>query len=267
MILLLDAAMGTALLERLPQSSHAERTRAARHAPELVTSIHREHLEAGARVLTTHTFGAHTFDDDELVELSTRAVALLQSLRTGVDATLKIAGSIGPLPRSVAASAQERTRRYAALTRALARAGVDVLRIETMTGWDDARLAVQACSGLSLPVWLGLACGADGRLLGGEPLAPPGDLDARVALWIVQCTERSGLAPALRELGDGRRRLGLAPSTGRTTTRGFVPDAEDELELARHVVSLATGRTDVDVVGGCCGTTARYLATLRDELG
>src|SRR5664279_4014253 len=58
--LLLDGAMGTLLYSRgVPQRQCLDELVLTR--PELVSTIHREYIEAGADVIETNTFGANRF--------------------------------------------------------------------------------------------------------------------------------------------------------------------------------------------------------------
>jgi len=247
--IVLDGAMGTAL--------------AGRDSPERVIAIHRDAVHAGAQIVTTHSF---VIDTDSL-ERADLAVGWAQA---GIDAArgaradagrVKIAGSIGALGRR---SADASPRAYGRLARALVDSGAEIVFVETLIDADDARAAVEGIAGeVAAPLWISVACGPDGHILGRGAL--PELLIEGVDALVVGCTEHVGLDAALARLPRGACWRGVQPSTGLTIDGRFTPDGADEPTVARTAVDLARSRS-LELVGGCCGTSARYVRAVADQL-
>ncbi|MEM6991217.1 MAG: homocysteine S-methyltransferase family protein [Myxococcota bacterium] len=270
----LDGAMGTELSRRgvtlqAPRWSAA----ALEGAPSVVRDVHRDYVQGGAQVITTNTFSLDSADT-AAIEC---AVALA---REGIAASdrsdrerVRIAGSIGALGRRMRPPPVEHRHdidgpgtMYGMLARELVRQGCDLLFVETVIDASDAAVAVAAIDGaqLNVPLWLSVACGADGSLLGvGELDALPSD---RVDALLVACTEGTAVAEAMAALPPaftGWR--GIAPSTGKIKDGRFDAEGTEPASLEREVAAIrATER--IDIVGGCCGTTPAFIATLASRV-
>lgn len=284
---LLDGAMGTELERRGARmdaplwSAHA-----LIEAPAVVREIHRDYLRAGAQVITTNTFRTHARNlaagglADRADEWTALAVRLAIEARAEVAAAdpaargARIAGSISPLEdcfRPADSPGSRAGPEHRRMAEALAGAGCDVLLVETMGRVDEAAAACEAAQGLGPPVWLGVVCRADGRLLAGEPLADlvAGLSGLKVQALLVNCTELGYLdaaIPALVAAADGTDLvLGTYPHTGRQTAAGFETHALDGEAFAQAVAGWCR-RAPLTLVGSCCGSTPAWTAALARAL-
>lgn len=274
MSVILDGAMGTELVRRgfelrAPNWSAA----ALSEAPEMVRGVHRDSARAGAQVITSNTFSVDNVDPELVataVDLVRSGIEDAQDERSDGD-RVRIAGSIGALARRVTRDDGEPqwaeiAAMYAGQARCLVNAGCDLLFVETIIDVEDAKVAVDAISAerLQCPVWISVACQAAGALLGvGDATDLP---VAGVDAIIIACSEGAGLGPALGGLPPtfaGWR--GVAPSTALTRDGTFTPDAAPPDALLAQVVT-ANNAHGLDVVGGCCGTTPRWLRALAGKV-
>lgn len=147
--LLFDGAMGSLLYERgvfLTNCFEAVNL----SQPELVRQIHQEYLQAGARVLTTNTFGANAYRlarhglADKADEINRAGVRLAIEVAGG---GAFVAGSVGPTGLGLEALAGEEGPRAEAALRAhlevLLDAGVDVVCLETFYVLAELEMAVR----------------------------------------------------------------------------------------------------------------------------
>ncbi|MBV1859180.1 MAG: homocysteine S-methyltransferase family protein [Nannocystaceae bacterium] len=245
---LLDGAMGTELVRRgfelrAPQWG----ARAIGDAPALVAAIHADYAAAGAEALVTASFGLNA----QHASLAAASVGLARKAAPD----LPCVGSIGPADPSQ--NITERRAHYTALGRALAEGGATALFAETQTSLAGARLAAESLRPLGVPVWVGLACGPEGKSLAGDPLHA--SLEADVVF--VGCTEHTGLLPALHSLAPHNGVLAVRPSLASTTPEGFDPTGATQ-EVVIDAIERCLTRFELAYVGGCCGTTPGFTAAL-----
>ncbi len=249
---LLDGAMGTELARRgFELRAPLWGARAIADAPEMVVAIHAEYAAAGAEILVTASFGL----DAQHAALAATSVGLARQ----AGPHLPCAGSIGPADPS--RTLAERREHYTALGSALQAAGATAMFAETQTSLAGARLAAACLRPLGLPVWVALACGADGRSLAADALDAPVGAD----VVFVGCTEHAGLLPALRSLAPHNPVLAVRPSLALTTADGFDPAGASEPDVIEAIVRCRE-QFDLAYVGGCCGTTPKFTAALAQAL-
>ena len=273
--LVLDAALGTELLRRgADLSSPLWSARALLDRPDLVAAIHRENAEAGADVLTIASFRLHARNIRESScslsqrELLAMAVTLARRSNAPTHPSKKIfkdiaiAGSLAPLedcyqPDRVPSEA-EISSEHAEMASALARAGVDLILVETMNTIREALAAARGAAATGLPVIVSCVTDGAGRLLSGEPiedfaralLALPRPPDALG----INCVAASALGPDLAHLA---RAASGAPLVAYGNTFSEAVSPQDYAALAGGWTALGAR-----IVGGCCGTTAAHTRAL-----
>ena len=177
--LLLDGAMGTQLQQYNPApGERLERWNIS--APERIQRVHRSYLDAGARVLYTHTFGASHWklgSNDASREIIGQALhnarlARESFLRENPNENIYIALDVGPsgeLLRPIGTlDFEDAIQGFAAVIRAGYEAGADLIAIETMTDLYEMKAAIVAAREMcDLPIIATIASMDDGRLLTG----------------------------------------------------------------------------------------------------
>ncbi|MFI5180891.1 MAG: homocysteine S-methyltransferase family protein [Thermoanaerobaculia bacterium] len=285
--LLLDAAMGTELARRGADTRPPLwSARALRDDPGLVRAIHAENVAAGAHVLTANTFRLHSrnrererpgiFLEGERNPGSGPLIALAVALARDAAAgrLVWVAGSLAPLEDcyrpdlvpSDAALAGE----HQEMAEALAKAGCDLILVETMNAIRELVAATKAAVGTGLPVVASMVTDGRGHLLSGESVAEAG----RALVALVPRPDVVGVnCVPVRVIGVDLARLRAAAhdiplcvyaNTGRALdeAKGLFTDPVTPEDYARLAAGwLAAGR--VARVGGCCGTTAAHTAALR----
>ncbi|MBV9326082.1 MAG: bifunctional homocysteine S-methyltransferase/methylenetetrahydrofolate reductase [Chloroflexi bacterium] len=273
-VLVCDGAMGTMLhaggvsLDRsLPELNLSH--------PELVRSIHRAYIAAGADIIETNTFGASRLRlarhglGDQAAELNRAGARLAREARDEASrkAGLLVAGSISPVtPAGLGhrLAARELRDAFREQIEALYDGGVDLLLFETFGSLAELVEAIGVAQALgSVPVVAQMTFVEDGRSLGGDSPEEVATALANlgVAALGANCTlGPQGLLDVLAELARWTNLpLTAQPNAGPPTlTDGrFQYTASDPAYFgrqARRFVEL--GAT---LVGGCCGTTPAHI--------
>lgn len=276
-VLILDGAMGTMLQERglKPGQSPEELNLTM---PQVVASVHRDYIEAGADIIITNTFGgtrfklAHYGLEDRLVEINARAVEIARSEARG---RAYVGASIGPTGQFVEplgeVSFDDMKNAFRDQAQALVDAGADLISLETFLDIKECRAAVIAIREVSasIPVIAMLTFDDNGRsVLGTSPEAAAITLTAAGAdivgsncglgvdgIYDILCRMRkvTGL-PLISQANAGLPQL----IDGKT----IFPGTPDEM-TAYHERMIGLG---VRVIGGCCGTTPAHIRAMKAAL-
>src|SRR5438874_7364866 len=272
-ILVCDGAMGTMLhaggvsLDRsLPELSVSH--------PDLVRSIHRAYIAAGADVIETNTFGASRLRlarfglESRTAELNRAGVRLAREAQSqAAHAALLVAGSVSPAtPAGLGHRVAVRELRdaFREQIEALFDAGIDLLLFETFGSLTELVQAVSVARSLSpVPVVAQMTFVEDGRTLGGDsPEEVATTLsELGVAALGANCTlGPQGLLDVLVELARYTALpLTAQPNAGPPTLVDghFQYTAADPGYFARHARRFV--ELGATLVGGCCGTTPAHI--------
>jgi S-methylmethionine-dependent homocysteine/selenocysteine methylase len=265
----LDGPVGTELTRRgvdLPPPAWS--ALALDTCPELVATIHREYVAAGARVHTANTFRTkRRCVGARWEELARRAVGLLRDAAPG----LPIAGSIAPLEdcyRPDLSPGADSAAEHRELAQLLAAEGVDLLLCETFAHPLEAAVAVEEAANTGVETWVALTAGP-----GGDLLTPAGMREAALACVragaravLVNCTPASQTLPFVRAIADLGVPFGAYANAGAASEGlGWGADATAGAEayVAHARRWMETGAT---LVGGCCGTGPQHVRALARAL-
>jgi len=277
--LILDAATGTVLAQSgIETGSPLFSGLAPLANDDLLGRIHREHVEAGAQIVTTCTFrttrrafGAAGRPDGEWRHA---AVAAVRIAREAAGDRALVAGSIAPLEDcwrpDLAPSGSVALAEHVLLATELASAGVDVLWLETFGSLGELRAAARAAGEAGAMHGVGFAASLttreDGALLSGEPLndAVTCLRNRGAAVISVNCVPAWFVDRALDRLltSAGGTPVGVYASLARAEpAQPWQGDAylepDDYAQLAAGWVNRG-----VSLIGACCGSTAEHIAAL-----
>lgn len=263
--LLADGGMGTGLMALGLTLGECPELWNVFH-PDRVLAMHRGFIEAGSDLVLTNSFGGNAKRlathgaEDRLAELNTAAVRIARKAAAEAGRPVLVAGCIGPLdvpPKELAEAS------FAAQATALARAGADVLWIETMGAAEELEAAVQAAARTGLEVCATMSFHAQGRTASG--LTPTDSIALAHALPLAAFGANCGDGPAgtlasIKELAAAARPGDVLIAKGNSGIRAPASPGQ----MAEHAtLARALGAR---IIGGCCGTTAAHLAAMRRAL-
>ena len=275
--LLLDGAMGTLLYSRgIPQRASLDEL--VDTHPDLIGTIHREYILAGADAIETNSFGANRFRlapyglHEQAGRLNRKAAQLAREARDVAARDVLVMGSIGPLGAPVRGPARlpdaaVRTG-FREQIEGLLEGGADALLFETFSDLEELLLGVAEARSLSdVPIVAQMTFGEDLTAIDGTD--PQTMATALAAAGVDAVGVNCGAGPlvcldALQQMG--RPSAGLA--------RSIVPNAGLPQRVEGQFVYAAGPayfgevverflQSGAQIVGGCCGTTPDHIAQMR----
>ena len=266
--------------------------------PNIIISIHKLYLEAGADIIETNTFSSTVIaqaDYDMQALAYELNVASAKCARTAADAyTAKgpskpryVAGAIGPLNKTLSLSPDVNNPGYRAVTfdevvdayytqiSGLVDGGVDILLVETIFDTLNAKAAIFAIKKYfretkkeELPIMIsGTITDASGRTLSGQTLeafytsvmhAKPLSVGLNCALGAAE------MRAHIEELSQIAACYTSAyPNAGLPNAMG---EYDEQPHQTAHFIEEWAKEGFVNIVGGCCGTTPDHIKHIADHV-
>lgn len=270
--LLVDGAMGSLLYERgvLHTRSYDELNLSQ---PELIRTVHRDYVHAGAEIIETNTFGANRMAlarhglAEQCMDINRCAVELA---RSAAGERAYVGGAVGPtgVKFGIASASERKLARFALAEQidTLVLAGVDAIILETFTSILEVEVAIQVAKerGPRVPVFAMMVFDAASKSDGG--LGPGEVADRMIGAGADVVGGNCGIGPAelyqvaIGMVGRGKPVIaqpnaGMPASVeGRTI---YVANPEHFGVFARRML-----KSGVRLVGGCCGTTPEHTRAM-----
>ncbi len=264
-------------------------------APQVIQDIHRRYLEAGADIIETNTFNAQRISmsdygvEDCCREINLAAAKLARELadeytRQNPAKPRFVAGSVGPTNKTCSMSPDvndpafrtlhfdELAETYQEQMEALLEGGVDALLIETIFDSLNAKAAVYAAvesmkkTGREVPLMLSITVSdTGGRTLSGQTLeaflasvqhAPIFSIGLNCSFGAKQ------LKPFLKQLAArAPYYISAYPNAGLPNSLGEYDQTPEDMAME---VKEYVEEGLVNIIGGCCGTTEKYIEKFQE---
>jgi methionine synthase I (cobalamin-dependent)/5,10-methylenetetrahydrofolate reductase len=276
--LLFDGAMGTLLFSRgIPQRASLDELVSSR--PDLVATVHREYIAAGADAIETCSFGANRLRlapfglAAEVRRLNRRAAQLAREARDVAGRDVLVAGSIGPLGSAVRGPDRSPRADIDAAFReqieGLLEGGVDLFVFETFSSLDELLAGIAAARSLArLPIVASMTFGEEVVALDGT--TPAAAAEAIAAADADAVGVNCGVGPlicleAVGRMAGGPLIRSVMPNAGLPQrVEGQFVYAADPAYFGEAVSQFL--EAGARIVGGCCGTTPEHVAAMRRAL-
>src|SRR2546429_917068 len=284
--LLCDGAMGTLLYARgVTYEQCFDELNITQ--PELIQSIHREYISAGAQIIETNTFGANRVKldgyqlGDRVREINSRAVRLAREAREISGQPVFVAGAVGPSGQPLQAPNEQRLSELRGIFReqieALLEGGADLLILETFSSLAELRQAVLAAREVGgLPVVAQMSFYEDGHTLSGQSAARVAAVLSDLGVDIMGANCSVGPAATFDALQEMITQINQQQND-RTPLFSAQPNAGLPTRIDNRFFYVATPdyfadyalrfvKAGMHLIGGCCGTTPRHIAAMRSAL-
>ena len=250
--------------------------------PDVVREIHQSYIEAGADIIETNTYGANRFKlepfglADKVRQINHRGMKLAREAREIAGTNTLIAGAVGPLGVLLQPygplTEQAAHEAFAEQIGTLLEQGADLLMFETFSDLREMLIAVKAAKQVGdLPIVAQMTFAEDGRtVLGNTPEEVVRKLvELGVAVVGVNCSVGSQrvfrVVQSMRAV-NATIPISAQPNAGWPTERHnrvFYPSSPEYMaDYARRMVE----ELNVQIVGGCCGTTPQHISSMHSAL-
>ncbi len=312
-ILVLDGAMGT-MIQRFklteedfrgerfkdhPSDLKGNNDLLSITRPDVIKSIHRQYLEAGADLIETNTFSSTSlaqadYNLESLVyELNYESAKIAKEVTAGFNVPGNnrprfVAGALGPTNKSLSLSPDVNDPGYRAVTftevadayaeqlRGLIDGGADIILIETIFDTLNSKAAIYAVNevfrekNVSLPVMIsGTIVDLSGRNLSGQTaeafLISISHTPNLVSVGLNCALGATQMRPFLKDIADKCPVfVSVYPNAGLPNEFGGYDETPN---MMADVLREFADENMVNIVGGCCGTTPDHIKVIADIVG
>ena len=262
--------------------------------PDIIKSIHKEYIAAGADIIETNTFSANMISQAEYgcedfaekmayegARIARKAAdeAAEMAASIGLSRKVLVAGSMGPTSKSLSLSPDvsdpafrpysfsDMQKAYRQQAQALIDGGVDLILIETCFDALNVKAALSAiaeCSLNKIPVMISVSVSdRSGRTLTGQTLEAfyTSVHHYPIMAFGLNCSlGASELMPLVEDINKWCHcAVSCYPNAGLPNEMGGYDQSP---EVMAEQVRVMASRGLVNIVGGCCGTTPDHIKAI-----
>ncbi len=275
-ILILDGATGTRIIDLGLNPGHAPEEYNLDKS-EIVAELHRQYLHAGADIILTNTFGGTRiklgeFGLEDKTELINRRGA--EIAREAIGDKALVGGSIGPtgryLPPIGSLQFSEALKAFREQAQALARGGVDLMVVETISDIRELRACLIGVREVFEGPLIAHMTFSDGynTITGTDPETAAAVMETLdVDAVGVNCsTGPKEIESVVKVMAESTALpISVEPNAGMPTIKNgkpFYPATPEE--MADYSVKFA--EYGAAIIGGCCGSNHRHIQAITKAL-
>jgi len=279
--LIVDGAMGTMLFAAGLQHGDPPELWNVDY-PQRVAEVHRQYLQAGARILLTNTFGGNRYRlmlhglENRVHELNLAAAQLLRQVVADSEHKALVAGDIGPSGQVLEPygelSFEQAQEAFAEQAAALIAGGVDLLWVETMSDLNEVRAAVEGIRQVSkeIPLVTSMTFDTRGRTMMG--VTPEQAIQSLASFGAVAAGGNCGNGPeeiiavvekmhalAPEAILVAKANAGIPELVGGKAVYRATPEMMADYAIAAYEAGAR-------VIGACCGSTPAHIQAIAEAL-
>ena len=301
-ILIFDGAMGTNLQTQnlTPEHYGGEKTNGCIDYlvisyPKAIEQVHRSFMEAGVDVLETCTFRSNRLTlaeyglQNQTLEINRKAAELARRIADEFESQTGqprfVAGSIGPSgklpsiddPELSNVNFEELSDIFSEQAEGLLLGGVDVLLIETSQDILEVKavihgiLAAQQKTGIVVPIQAQVTLDTTGRMLLGTDISAVLAILEGFPIDVIGLNCSTGpdyMREPIRFLGEqSHLPVSCIPNAGLPLNVDGQAVYPLEPEPFANALAEFVEKNNINIVGGCCGTTPAHLRKLVEKVG
>ncbi len=261
--------------------------------PDVITAIHRSFAEAGADLICTNTFNSNTISQEDYSladvarELNVEGARLARRVADeftaeNPDRPRWVVGVVGPTNRTASISPDVDNGAYRNITfdqlvetyresiEGLVEGGADIIMVETIFDTLNAKAAIYSLArfrqdtGIDIPVMIsGTITDLSGRTLSGQTAeafwysvrhANPVSIGLNCALGATELKAHVGELARVADVA-----VSAHPNAGLPNELGEYDETPEHMAT---VIEQMASAGNLNLVGGCCGTTPAHIAAI-----
>lgn len=288
-IVLLDGGVGQEVYKRAGKPANPMWSSSVMMSqPEIVKEVHREFINAGAKVITVNSYSStptrlkRDGKPEWFEELQTQALTLASDARDELGAMasdVQIAGCLPPLIASYTSDERpfsEIKEEYEQIV-AIQKPSVDLFIIETISNIKEAQAAIEVALETGKPVFMSftIADNHPDQIRSGETIEEALSAVKNYSLdaLLFNCSFPETIGEGLKALGHLEKPFG-GYANGFTSVEPLKPGKTVDLLSARHDMheekyaqhAMDWIKAGATIVGGCCEVGPSHIDYLRRQL-
>jgi S-methylmethionine-dependent homocysteine/selenocysteine methylase len=217
------------------------------------------------------------YSSEALATVNHKAIELLQDIRDEYETeAIVISGCIGPRGDGYDVgqkmTAVEAERYHSTQIRTLSETEADMVAALTITYVEEAIGIARAAKSAGIPAVISFTVETDGRLPSGETLkdaieAVDKATDNAPVYYMINCAHPTHFEDALAAGEPWLQRIGAIRANASTKSHAELDEAEElddgnPVELGNQYLKLSQKLSNLNVLGGCCGTDHRHIGEI-----
>ncbi len=275
--LITDGSFGTYYADKYSTNEMPELANSDSEKSRRVIEIHKEYINSGAKLIRTNTFASNTeLLNTDIESVKQNIKAAIKHAKTAINQScdIFIAGDIGPIPNDIMTAATDANEeQYYRICQTFVKEGIDILTFETFSELEKILPAIkrirQEHEDLFIMVQFSVnQFGYSASGLSAKKLITQASQIPEIDAVGLNC----GVGPGHMEQIVSTLNIVHDKFMIALPNAGYPERIRNQIRFVNHpeyFVDKATelaAKDGIDIIGGCCGTTPRFISLLSQKL-